>query len=404
MPWNEPGNQNSGNDNKPSGNKPNNGRPNNKPGGNKPPDFDQILGDLFNSIKRTLGFGTYSGGSSSGSSNSQGPVMILIFGLLGMAIYSSAYQVEQAERGVVLVFGEYSHTMQPGLRFTLPRPFAQVYKVNVDTIRQEDNSGQMLTEDKNLIEIDYSLQYRIDEARVNDYLFSVANPENTVKQVSESVMRQVAGTRTLDFIINENRTAVNKEAREEVQTMLNEYKTGIQITQLNITEVHPPKAVKEAFDDVVKAREDQKTFINQADEYKNARIPEAEGRVLKIIQEAEGYKESIIAEAAGKAERFSLLRSEYELAPEVTRQRLFLETMEGVLGDTSKVVMDQKAGNSMMYLPLDQLMKNQPRNTNGDSIDLGTTVVTPEMIQKQNIRPPSSSYKNTRTTRPTRGN
>jgi membrane protease subunit HflK len=374
MPWNEPGNQNSG-DKKPN---------NNKPSGNKPPDFEQILSDFFNSIKRAFG----SNGGSTGGSNksSQGPVLILIIGLLGLGLYSSAYQIEQAERGVVLVFGEYSHTMQPGLRFTLPRPLAQVYKVNVDTIRQEDNSGQMLTEDKNLIEIDYSLQYRIDETRVNDYLFSVASPEVTVKHVAESVMRQVAGTRTLDFIINENRTAVNLEARTEVQNMLNTYKTGVQITQLNITEVHPPSNVKEAFDDVVKAREDQKTFINQAKEYENGRIPEAEGKVLKIIQEAEGYKESIIAEAAGKAERFNLLRTQYELAPEVTRQRLFLETMEGVLGDTSKVVMDQSAGNSMMYLPLDQLMKNQSKYADDDSIpyDLGTTVVTPEMMSPSN--------------------
>jgi len=373
MPWNEPGNKNSG-DKKPN---------NNKPGGNKPPEFEQILSDLFNSIKRKFSTGSSSGGNSN---NNQAPVLILIVGLLGLALYSSAYQIEQAERGVVLVFGEYSHTMQPGLRFTLPRPFANVYKVNVDTIRQEDNSGQMLTEDKNLIEIDYSLQYRIDESRVNDYLFSVANPEVTVKHVAESVMRQVAGTRTLDFIINENRTAVNLEARSEVQTMLNTYKTGVQITQLNITEVHPPSNVKDAFDDVVKAREDQKTFINQAKEYENGRIPEAEGRVLKIIQEAEGYKASIIAEAAGKADRFTLLQTQYELAPEVTRQRLFLETMESVLADTSKVMMDQEAGNSMMYLPLDQLMKNQPNSTNygNTPYDLGTTVVRPDMMELEN--------------------
>lgn len=391
MPWNEPGNQNSG-DKKPNNNRPNNGD-NKRPGGNKPPEFDQILSDLFNSIKRAFGGGPSSGGNNK---SSQAPVLILIIGLLGLALYSSAYQIQQAERGVVLVFGEYSHTMQPGLRFTLPRPFAEVLKVNVDTIRQEDNSGQMLTEDKNLIEIDYSLQYRIDETRVNDFLFSVANPENTVKQATESVMRQVAGTRTLDFIINENRTAVNLEARGEVQSMLDTYKTGVQITQLNITEVHPPINVKEAFDDVVKAREDQKTFINQAKEYENARIPEAEGKVLKILQEAEGYKQSITAEAAGKADRFDLLRTEYELAPEVTRQRLFLETMEGVLGDTSKVVMDQEAGNSMMYLPLDQLMKNQPRG-NTDAVDLGTTIVTPEAAQS------NYTNQNTRTTRRGRG-
>lgn len=389
MPWNEPGNSG---DKKPNQNRPNN----NRPGGKKPPEIDQILGDFFNSLKRTFG-----GGTAGGSSNSnQAPILILIIGLLGLALYSSAYQIQQAERGVVLVFGKYSHTMQPGLRFTLPQPFAKVYRVNVETIRQEDNSGQMLTEDKNLIEIDYSIQYRIaeEEESVKEYLFSVANPQNTVRQVAESVMRQVAGTRTLDFIINENRTAVNQQAREEIQTMLNDYKTGIQITQVNITEVHPPYAVKEAFDDVVKAREDQKTFINQANEYANARIPEAEGKVLKIVQEAEAYKESIVAEAAGKADRFNLLRNEYEIAPEVTRQRLFLETMEGVLGDTSKVVMDQNGGNSMMYLPLDQLMKNQPRKTQAP-LDLGTAVVKPPISNQSAV----SSNRTNRTTRSGRG-
>lgn len=363
MPWNEPGNQNSGN------NRPNN----NKPNGNKPPDMDQIISDFFKSIKRAFGFGSGSGNSSNGNHS---PLLFLLLGLLGLAAYSSAYQIEQAERGVVLVFGEYSHTMQPGLRFTLPRPFAEVYRVNVEEIRQEDNNGQMLTEDKNLIEIDYSIQYRIDEERVNDYLFSVANPQNTVRQVAESVMRQVAGTRTLDFIINENRTAVNQQASEEIQTMLNDYKTGIQIRQVNITEVHPPINVKEAFDDVVKAREDQKTFINQANEYANGRIPETEGRVLKIIQEAEAYKESIIAEARGKAQQFNLLREQYELAPEVTRQRLFLETMESVLGETPKVLMDQNSGNSMMYLPLDQLLKNKTQTYEFPPVDLGTATVT----------------------------
>lgn len=383
MPWNEPGNHNSG------GKGPNN----NRPGGNKPPEFDQVLSDLFNSIKRAFGMGNGQGGGK----QNQAPFLILIIGLLGLGLYSATYQIQQAERGVVLVFGEYSHTMQPGLRFTLPRPFAQVYRVNVETIRQEDNRGQMLTEDKNLIEIDYSIQYRIDETKVNDYLFSVASPQNTVRQVAESVMRQVAGTRTLDFIINENRTAVNQQAREEIQSMLNDYKTGIQLTQVNITAVHPPIDVKEAFDDVVKAREDQKTFINQANEYANGRIPEAEGKVLKIVQEAEAYKESIIAEARGQANRFDLLRNEYEMAPDVTRQRLFLETMESVMGDTSKVVMDQDAGNnSMMYLPLDQLLKNQPRS-NSSTIDLGTTVVTPEMI------PNNTDSTTSRTTRRGRG-
>ena len=162
--------------------------------------------------------------------------------------------------------------------------------------------------------------------------------------------------------------------------------------------MHPPRNVKEAFDDVVKAREDQKTFINQAKEYENAVIPEAEGKVLKIMQEADGYKASIIAEAAGKAERFDLLRAEYEQAPEVTRQRLYLETLENVMQDTSKVVMDQDAGNSMMYLPLDQLMKQQPRYNPDTPIDFGTTTVVPNQTT-----PNETQQNNTRTTRRGRG-
>lgn len=358
MPWNEPGN-------KPSG-----GNNNNRPsGGDKPPEFDKILSDFFNSIKLMFG----GGGSSNNSA--QAPILFLLVAVLGMALWSSANRIDESERGVVLIFGKYSHTMQPGLRFTLPKPFAEVYKVNVTKVRQVNNSGQMLTEDKNLIEIDYSIQYRIDETLVNKYLFNISNPENTISQAAESAMRQVAGTSTLDHIVNESRTDVNFKVQTELQTMLDDYGVGIEVRQVNITEVHPPKDVKDAFDDVVKAREDQKTFINEANQYAKSVIPEAEGMVLKIIQEAEAYKESIIADAKGQAERFNLLREQYELAPEVTRQRMYLEAMELVLGDTAKVVVDSDQGNSLMYLPIDQMLKNNNQGINR-AIDLGSTVVT----------------------------
>lgn len=382
MPWNEPGNNQSG---------PN--KPNKPKGGNQPPGFDKILSDFFDSLKGLFG------GSSGGSSNNNGaaaPILFFLITILGLGLWSSAYRIDQPERGVVLIFGKYSHTMQPGLNFTLPKPFAEVYKVNVETVRQEDNSGQMLTEDKNLIEIDYSIQYRIDETRANDYLFNISNPQNTVSQVAESAMRQVTGTSTLDHIVNENRTDVNFKVQSELQVMLNEYGAGIEIRQVNITEVHPPKNVKEAFDDVVKAREDQKTYINQANEYAKRVVPEAEGQVLKIIQEAEAYKESIIAEAKGKAERFDLLRTQYEMAPEVTRQRMYLETMETVLGDTAKIVMDGKDSNSLMYLPIDQLMKQSNKKAI-QPIDFGTTVVTAPAERK-------TATRNSRNTNRGRGN
>ncbi len=357
MPWNEPGN-------KPSGGN----RPNKQPSGGKPPEFDKILSDFFKSVKNLFG------GGRGPTNNAQGPILFFVLAIVVMAVWSSANRIDESERGVVLIFGKYSHTMQPGLRFTLPKPFAEVYKVNVSKVRQVNNSGQMLTEDKNLIEIDYSIQYRIDEALVNQYLFNISSPENTISQTAESAMRQVAGTSTLDHIVNENRTDVNFKVQSELQSMLNDYGAGIEVRQVNITEVHPPRAVKEAFDDVVKAREDQKTYINEANQYAKSVVPEAEGKVLKIIQEAEGYKESIIADAKGQAERFDLLRTQFELAPEVTRQRMYLETMESVLGDTAKVLVDSEQGNSLMYLPIDQLLKNSKQQRTLP-IDLGSTVV-----------------------------
>jgi len=365
MPWNEPGKNDSG------GQGPRNNRPNNQ---QKPPDFEQIIKEAFNSIKNMFGFGgsTKNKGTGSSGGGQGGPLVFFVVILAGLALWSSAYRIDESERGVVLVFGKYSHTLRPGLSFTWPQPIAQVYRENVQKIRQEDNSGQMLTEDKNLIEIDYSVQYRVDETRVNDFLFNIVNPEKTVSQAAESAMRQVAGTSTLDHIINESRTDVNFEVQSELQKMLDSYQSGVEVRQVNITEVHPPINVKDAFDDVVKAREDQKTFINKANEYAKGLIPEVEGRVLKIIQEAEGYKESIIAEAEGEAERFDKLRTAYELAPEVTRQRLYLETMEEVLGSVPKVVIDSDNSNQLMYLPIDKMMStNKP-------IDLGTTVVRPE--------------------------
>ncbi|MCF6301420.1 MAG: FtsH protease activity modulator HflK [Proteobacteria bacterium] len=365
MPWNEPGN------NKPGGKKPNSPFGS---GGDKPPEFDKILSDFFNGIKQALGLNSGSGGSGGVAA----PLLFFAIAIIALAVWSSAYKIDQPERGVVLVFGKYSHTMLPGLNFTLPKPFATVYRVNIETVRQESNKGQMLTMDKNLVEIDYSIQYRINEGLVNDYLFNLTNPQNTVRQVAESAMRQVAGTSTLDRIINENRNAVTQEVKVELQNLLNDYGAGIEVSQVNITEVHPPINVKEAFDDVVKAREDQKTLINQANEYAKGIIPKAEGRVLKIDQEALAFKESIIAEASGKAQRFTLLRQQYELAPEVTRQRMYLETMEEVLSGTSKVVIDSKNSNNLMYLPLDQMMKKS-QNFENAPVNLGTTYVTPQV-------------------------
>jgi membrane protease subunit HflK len=259
--------------------------------------------------------------------------------------------------------------------------------------------GEMLTEDKNLVFLEFDIQYRIRESKVTDYLFMLEDPNSTVKHAAESAVRQVVGTNTMSHLLNENRQVAINNIVVELQAMLDQYSSGIQVTNFNFKEVHPPAQVKAAFDDVVKAREDAKTFINEAKEYNRQEVPLAEGAALKIVQEAEAYKQSIIAKSEGEAQQFDLVREQFERAPEVTKERLYLETMEKVFSNTSKVIIDSENSNNMMYLPLDQMMKNN-RNSRLDPINLGTTTVT---IPVENT---NSSYQRTRrstTTRSGRG-
>ena len=369
MAWNEPGGNKS---NDTGGNKGNDDKKPNNPwgsGGNQPPDLEQLITNFFNNIKKAFGIG---GNSSSGGSAF--PIVLVLLALVIYGVWTSAHKIGPSERGVVLVFGEYSKTMQPGLNFTWPKPVAEVYKVDISQLYSVGEKGEMLTEDKNLVFLEFDIQYRIRESKVIDYLFMLENPESTVKHAAESAVRQVVGTNTMSHLLNENREVAINNIVEELQAMLDQYTSGIQVTNFNFKEVHPPAQVKGAFDDVVKAREDAKTFINEANEYSRQEIPLAEGNALKIVQEAEAYKQAIIAKSEGEAQQFDLVREQYELAPEVTRERLYLETMENVFSRTSKVLIDSENSNNMMYLPLDQMLKNSKKAN--ESIYLGTTTVT----------------------------
>lgn len=368
MAWNEPGG-NKGNNNQGNGDK----KPNDPwgSGGNKPPDLEQMITEFFNKIKKIFGMDA---GNNKGSSAF--PVVLVIMALVGYLLYTSAHKIGPSERGVVLVFGKKTNTvMQPGLNFTWPKPISEVYKVDVNQIYSVGESGEMLTEDKNLVFLDFDIQYRIRESKVTDYLFELEDPQSTVQHSAESAVRQVVGTNTMSHLLNENREIAINQIVEGLQNMLDQYSSGIQVTNFNFKEVHPPYQVKNAFDDVVKAREDAKTFINVANEYAREKVPLAEGDALKIIQEAEAYKEAIIAQSSGESQQFNLMREQYELAPEVTKERLYLETMEQVFGNTSKVIIDSENSNNMMYLPLDQMLKNSKR-TSSRPINLGTSTVT----------------------------
>ncbi len=372
MAWNKPG----GNDNESNNNdSEKNKKPNNPwgSGGNQPPDLEKLVTDFFNKVKKSLGMAGNTSSEKQPESNALFPVVLLVLAMLVYALFTSAHKIEEAERGVVLTFGKYSKTMDSGLRFTWPKPISEVIKVNVQNLFSTDESGEMLTEDKNLVYLEFSIQYRIKREEVKNYLFMLEDPHATVKHAAESAVRQVVGTHTMDHLLNESREIASSDIVDVLQKMMDSYKSGIQITNFNFKEVHPPAKVKEAFDDVVKAREDAKTYINEANKYKRQRIPLAEGNVLKIRQDAEAYQEATIAKAEGEAQRFTLIRNQYELAPDVTKERMYLETMEKVLANTSKVIIDSENSNNMMYLPLDQMMK---KKTNPESVYMGTTTVT----------------------------
>ena len=372
MAWNKPG----GNDNESNNNDSDKNKKPNNPwgsGGNQPPDLEKLVTDFFNKVKKSLGIAGSTSSEKQPESNVLFPAILLVLAMLVYALFTSAHKIDQAERGVVLTFGKYTSTMEPGLRFTWPKPISEVYKVNVENLFSTDESGEMLTEDKNLVFLEFSIQYRIKREEVKNYLFMLEDPHATVKHAAESAVRQVVGTNTMDHLLNESREIASRDIVDVLQKMMDSYKSGIQITNFNFKEVHPPAMVKNAFDDVVKAREDAKTYINEANKYRRQRVPLAEGNVLKIRQDAEAYKEATVAKAEGEAQKFSLIRQQYELAPEVTKERLYLETMEKVLANTSKVLIDSENSNNMMYLPLDQMMK---KKTEPESIYMGTTTVT----------------------------
>jgi membrane protease subunit HflK len=214
----------------------------------------------------------------------------------------------------------------------------------------------MLTRDENIVQLNIAAQFKVKDAK--DFLFNVRDPVETLEQAAESAMRQVVGDHDMDFVLLEGRSEMRADIADSLQGILDFYGTGLELTTVNLEDVRPPRQVKDAFDDAIKAREDKERYENLASAYANGVVPKARGRGARIVQEAEGYKASTIARATGESERFVLLLNEYTKAPEVTRQRLYLETMESVLGDSSKVLLDVEQGNNVMYLPLDQLMKN----------------------------------------------
>jgi membrane protease subunit HflK len=334
-----------------------------------PPDLDQILKNIRNALAGLLGGrrggdGGARGGDGGDRVNRIGLGLIIAVALVLWGL-SGFYIVQQGERGVVLKFGKKTEISGPGLHWRWPYPIERVEKVNVDQVstlwigRRGEKSagadaGYMLTEDENIIVVEFSVQYKVKDA--SDYLFNVRDPVPTILQATESAAREIVGKSQLDYVMTEGQLEVADKTRALLQEILDRYKTGIQIVKVQMQKASPPDEVKASFDDAVKAREDEQRLKNEAEAYSNDIIPRARGAAARLIQEAQGYKASVTARAEGDARRFGAIVSEYAKAPTVTRERMYIETMEQVLSNTTKIFVDQKAGNNLLYLPLDRLV------------------------------------------------
>jgi len=354
MAWNEPGSN--GNDNDPWGG---GGR---RGGDQGPPDIDEVIKNLTKKFNNLFG-GSGSGGSSSGggSSSTLGGVSGgLIAGLVVVVIviwgFMGFYIVDEAERGVVLRFGEVlDDTVQPGLHWN-PPIIDEVSLVNVSELNAKTYENRaMLTTDENIIDIEVTVQYRIQDPV--KYVIAVQNPERSLDNSAESAIRHVVGGNTMEQILTTGRDRVVSDVSTRLQDYMDVYDTGIFIAQVNVVDAQPPDAVRAAFDDVIRAREDEQRAQNQAQQYANRVIPEARGEAQRQIEQANAYKEQVIAEAEGDASRFDQLLEEYTKAPQVTRQRLYIDSLQDVMTASSKIMIDVEGGNNMLYVPLDKILE-----------------------------------------------
>jgi membrane protease subunit HflK len=336
MAWNEPG----------GGRDPWGGNR----GGDGPPDIDEVVKKL----KEKFGFFGGGGDDSGGGASSKSLlsigilVLIILWGLMGF------YQVDEKEQAVVLRLGKYHDTRGSGLKWN-PPIVDSVTVVGVTEERQYPARGLMLTQDENIVEISLTVQYNI--ANSKDFVLNIKDPEISLKQATDSALRHVVGSTGLDNVISTGREQVALDTAEKLQALLDMYGSGINIVKINIEESRPPTEVKAAYDDVIKAREDLERLVNEAQAYSNGIIPEARGQAQRLREEAEGYRSQVVSKSEGEAERFSKLLAEYRKAPEVTRERLYLDAVEEVMTQSTKILLDTEGGNNMLYLPLDKIVQ-----------------------------------------------
>jgi membrane protease subunit HflK len=340
-----------------------------------PPDLDEILRKLQQKIANLLGFrGRASGerpppsggGPGVGAALGGGAIFIILL-IVAIWLASGFYIVDEGRRGVVLRLGKFYETTTPGPRWHIPYPIESVEIVNVSQVRtvevgyrgnpknKQPQEALMLTDDENIVDIQFAVQYTLKDP--TEYLFNNKNPDDNVLQAAETAIREVVGKSKMDFVLSQGRSEVASRVKVLMQQILDRYKTGISITTVNLQGAQAPEQVQAAFEDVVRAGQDRERFKNEGQAYANDVVPKARGVAARLIEEANGYRQSVTATAQGDASRFTQILSEYQKAPAVTRERMYLETMQQILGATSKVLIDQKAGQNLLYLPLERIMQ-----------------------------------------------
>ncbi|WOT04609.1 FtsH protease activity modulator HflK [Shewanella youngdeokensis] len=339
MAWNEPGNK--GQD------------PWGKKGGNDkgPPDLDEVFRNLSKRF----------GGKGNGSGSSISTVSLVIVLAIAIAVWalSGIYTVKEAEKGVALRFGEYIGEVEPGLQWKATF-IDEVTPVNVETVRSIPASGSMLTADENVVLVQLDVQYRVNNAK--DYLYNVVDADSSLREATDSALRYVIGHNTMDDILTTGRDKIRRDTWDEIERIISSYELGISIDDVNFLPARPPEEVKDAFDDAIAAQEDEQRFIREAEAYSRQLEPKVRGTVQRMDQQAKAYKQRVTLEAEGKVARFEQLLPEYQMAPDVTRERMYFDTMQEVMSGTNKVLIDSKSSGNLMYLPLDKLMQNSQQN------------------------------------------
>jgi membrane protease subunit HflK len=352
-----------------------------------PPDLDEVWRDFNNRLgalfgrKPRRGGNRFGGGGDNGSGGNMqfptgSPKALGVIAVIIVALWlaSGFMIVQEGQVAVVTRFGQYTKTLNPGLQWRLPYPIENHQMVNISQLRTFEvgyrgnarnkvlPESLMLTTDENIVDLQFVVQYRLMSNGAPDYLFKTSQPDESVRQAAETAMREIVGKKPMDFVLYSGRTEVATEVQKLAQSILDRYQTGIQISTVAIQNVQPPEQVQAAFDDAVKAGQDRERLINEGNAYANKVLPEAQGQVARMIQDAEGYRAKVIGDAEGDSSRFASVESEFAKAPEITRERLYLSTMQEILRDAGKVMIDTDSNSNMLYLPLDKLMGQVARD------------------------------------------